>query len=92
MHQSNYAFEFSLLMIEYILTFYQSFADMSRPKVEGRNMPPKHIRAANFRKSVRKAETLKKEGTSRRISPVDPNVPLWARGFVIAIYAFKAQC
>uniref|UniRef100_M1DLU3 Uncharacterized protein n=1 Tax=Solanum tuberosum TaxID=4113 RepID=M1DLU3_SOLTU len=61
--------------------------DMARPKVEGRNMPPRHIREQKFGRTT--GSKNKKANSSRRM-PIDPNVPSWSRGLINAIHAFKA--
>uniref|UniRef100_M1DBP0 Uncharacterized protein n=1 Tax=Solanum tuberosum TaxID=4113 RepID=M1DBP0_SOLTU len=67
--------------------------EMARPKVAGRNDPPRHIRAGEFKKDEKKAELARqrkytKEARAKRRIPIDPNVPLWDRSFVNAIHAF----
>ena len=68
---------------------------MVRPKVIGRNDPPRHIRAREFRDEEKIAELAKqrnytKEARAKRRIPIDPNVPSWARGFGNAVHAFRA--
>uniref|UniRef100_M1DX07 Uncharacterized protein n=1 Tax=Solanum tuberosum TaxID=4113 RepID=M1DX07_SOLTU len=66
---------------------------VSIPKVTGRNVPPRHIRAQNSRRDAGttdqpKARSENKKASSSRRIPIDSNVPLWARGFINAIHAF----
>jgi len=68
---------------------------MARSKVAGRNDPPRHIRAREFKKDEKKAELARQrkytnEARAKRRIPIDPNVPSWARSFVNAIRAFGA--
>jgi len=74
-----------VLVIKYVLTYSQHSIDMDKPKVEGRNMPPRHIRAQKFRRT---AGIENKTTRSRRRMPINPNVPSWVRGFSNAIHAF----
>ena len=58
-------------------------------------MPPRHIKAQNSRRDAGTSDHLKarsenkKASSSRRI-PINPNVPLWARGFINVMHAFGA--
>uniref|UniRef100_M1DJ64 Integrase core domain containing protein n=1 Tax=Solanum tuberosum TaxID=4113 RepID=M1DJ64_SOLTU len=66
---------------------------MARPKVAGRNMPPRHIRAQNSKRDAgttdhTKVRSENKKASSSRRIPIDPNAPLWARGFINAIHSF----
>uniref|UniRef100_M1DE54 Integrase core domain containing protein n=1 Tax=Solanum tuberosum TaxID=4113 RepID=M1DE54_SOLTU len=70
-----------------ILKHPNTTKDMARPKVAGRNMPPRHIRAQKFRRTARSEN---KTDSSRRRIPIDPKAPSWARGFSNAIHAFMA--
>uniref|UniRef100_M1DP16 Uncharacterized protein n=1 Tax=Solanum tuberosum TaxID=4113 RepID=M1DP16_SOLTU len=68
---------------------------MARPKVAGRNDPPRHIRAREFKNDEKKAVLARqrkytKESRVKRRIPIDPNVPPWARSLVNAIRAFGA--
>uniref|UniRef100_M1DGB9 Uncharacterized protein n=1 Tax=Solanum tuberosum TaxID=4113 RepID=M1DGB9_SOLTU len=69
---------------------------MARPKVVGRNNPPRYIRRAReFKKDEKKVELARQrkytnEAREKRRIPIDPNVPTWARSFVNAIRAFGA--
>uniref|UniRef100_M1D996 Uncharacterized protein n=1 Tax=Solanum tuberosum TaxID=4113 RepID=M1D996_SOLTU len=68
---------------------------MARPKVTGRNDPPRRIKAREFKNDEKKAELARqrkytKEAREKRRIPIDPNVPPWARSLVNAIQAFRA--
>uniref|UniRef100_M1DFP7 Integrase core domain containing protein n=1 Tax=Solanum tuberosum TaxID=4113 RepID=M1DFP7_SOLTU len=63
----------------------KDFVDMARPKVAGRNMPLRHIREQQFRRTARSEN---KTASSKRRMPIDPNVPSWARGFSNTIHTF----
>uniref|UniRef100_M1DI05 Uncharacterized protein n=1 Tax=Solanum tuberosum TaxID=4113 RepID=M1DI05_SOLTU len=76
-----------ILVVKYVLTLSQDFAIMARSKVARRHMPPRHIRAQNFRKTAR---SKNKTSSSRRRMPIDPNVPSWAQGFSNVIHTFVA--
>jgi len=86
----------ALLLSEYFLTFSQSFAEMTTPKVAGRDMPPRKIRAKNFSKNTKAIyppkmdNEGKKPSTSKRTNPRDPTIPSWSRGFFTAIHSFLA--
>uniref|UniRef100_M1DEK4 Integrase core domain containing protein n=1 Tax=Solanum tuberosum TaxID=4113 RepID=M1DEK4_SOLTU len=85
-----------VLFVENILTLRRSFANMARPKVAGRIMPPRQIRAKNFRKDTNEVNPPKmgsegKHPSSSKISvPRDPNVPSWTRAFYTALHSFLA--
>uniref|UniRef100_M1DY54 Integrase core domain containing protein n=1 Tax=Solanum tuberosum TaxID=4113 RepID=M1DY54_SOLTU len=60
---------------------------MARLKAARRNMPPRHIRPQQFRRTDKSEST---EASSSRKIHSDTDVPSWARQFVNAIHAFKA--
>uniref|UniRef100_M1DBB9 Integrase core domain containing protein n=1 Tax=Solanum tuberosum TaxID=4113 RepID=M1DBB9_SOLTU len=68
---------------------------MDKSKVAGRDVPPRHIRAQNFRRDAEKPNKTKAKGksnessSSRRIL-IDPNVPSCTRGFINVVDAFGA--
>ena len=67
---------------------------MARPKVTGTNDPPRHIRTQEFNDEEKRAELVRqrrytKEERGKRWIPIDPNVPLWARGLVNCIHDFR---
>uniref|UniRef100_M1DEK9 Uncharacterized protein n=1 Tax=Solanum tuberosum TaxID=4113 RepID=M1DEK9_SOLTU len=69
--------------------------EIARPKVAGRNDPPRRIRAREFRNDEKKAELARqrkytKEAREKRQILVNPNVPPWDRSLVNAIRAFGA--
>lgn len=53
-------------------------------------MQPNPIRAKNFKKNARKAQSKQNEGIFRRIMPIDLNVPSWTREFMNIIFVIKA--
>uniref|UniRef100_M1DPV1 Uncharacterized protein n=1 Tax=Solanum tuberosum TaxID=4113 RepID=M1DPV1_SOLTU len=66
---------------------------MARPKVTGRDMPPRHIRARDFKRDEKVAGLAKerresKTASSSRRVPIDPTIPSWKRGFYKAINFF----
>uniref|UniRef100_M1DHU2 Integrase core domain containing protein n=1 Tax=Solanum tuberosum TaxID=4113 RepID=M1DHU2_SOLTU len=69
---------------------------MARLKVAGRNRPPRHIRAINFKKDEKATNQYKpdnegkKPSANRKTNPRDPTVPSWRRGFFTAIHSFLA--
>uniref|UniRef100_M1DHP5 Integrase core domain containing protein n=1 Tax=Solanum tuberosum TaxID=4113 RepID=M1DHP5_SOLTU len=67
--------------------------DMARSKVAGRDVPPRHIIAQNFRRDEEKpiktkAKSKSKESSSSRMISIDPNVPSWTQGFINVVHAF----
>jgi len=68
---------------------------MARPKFAGRDDPPRHVRAREFRKEENRAEMVKqrnytKEARKKRRIPFDPNVHPCHRSLVNAWHAFRA--
>uniref|UniRef100_M1DP93 Uncharacterized protein n=1 Tax=Solanum tuberosum TaxID=4113 RepID=M1DP93_SOLTU len=66
---------------------------MARPKVMGRDMSPRHVRAREFKRDEKKEELARKrkytkEAMAKRRIPIDPNVPPWGQSSVNAIRAF----
>uniref|UniRef100_M1DUB5 Uncharacterized protein n=1 Tax=Solanum tuberosum TaxID=4113 RepID=M1DUB5_SOLTU len=66
---------------------------MARPKVTGRNEPPRSVRACEFKEDEKKAELARqrkhtKEARARRRIPIDPTIPPWRRGFYTTIDFF----
>uniref|UniRef100_M1DYA6 Uncharacterized protein n=1 Tax=Solanum tuberosum TaxID=4113 RepID=M1DYA6_SOLTU len=68
---------------------------MGRPKVVGRDMSPRHVRARDFKRDEKIAELAKerreskKASASRRI-PIDPTILSWRRGLYTAADSFLA--
>uniref|UniRef100_M1BHZ6 Integrase core domain containing protein n=1 Tax=Solanum tuberosum TaxID=4113 RepID=M1BHZ6_SOLTU len=68
---------------------------MARPKVAGKDMSPRHVRARDFKRDEKIAELVierkesKKASVSRRI-PIDPTIHSWKRGLHITINSFWA--
>uniref|UniRef100_M1DP76 Putative plant transposon protein domain-containing protein n=1 Tax=Solanum tuberosum TaxID=4113 RepID=M1DP76_SOLTU len=68
---------------------------MERPKVAGRDMPPRHVRGRDLKRDERIVEVAKerreskKASASRRI-PMDPAIPSWRRGLYTAANFFLA--
>uniref|UniRef100_M1DT59 Uncharacterized protein n=1 Tax=Solanum tuberosum TaxID=4113 RepID=M1DT59_SOLTU len=68
---------------------------MARPKVTGRDDPPMHIGAREFRHDEKRAELARqrkytKEARKKRRIPFDLNVRPCDRSLVNAIHAFRA--
>uniref|UniRef100_M1DSM4 Uncharacterized protein n=1 Tax=Solanum tuberosum TaxID=4113 RepID=M1DSM4_SOLTU len=68
---------------------------MARPKIRGRDDPPRHIRAREFRKDEKRAELARqrkytKEAREKRQIHFDLNVRPCDRSLVNAIHAFRA--
>uniref|UniRef100_M1DZ00 Uncharacterized protein n=1 Tax=Solanum tuberosum TaxID=4113 RepID=M1DZ00_SOLTU len=66
---------------------------MARPKVVGTDMPPRHIRARDFKKDEKIVESKKerresKKASSSRRVPIDPTIPSWKRRVYTAIDSF----
>ena len=66
---------------------------MAKPKVTEKNDPPRY-RAWDFRDKEKRAElasqrSYTKEARSKRWIHIDPNMPKYSRGFIIAIHAFR---
>uniref|UniRef100_M1DZ89 Integrase core domain containing protein n=1 Tax=Solanum tuberosum TaxID=4113 RepID=M1DZ89_SOLTU len=67
--------------------------EMARPKVTGRNMPPRYTKAKNFRKDEKATNPSKldndgkKPCANKKTNPRDPSVPSWRRGFFTAIHS-----
>uniref|UniRef100_M1DMW4 Uncharacterized protein n=1 Tax=Solanum tuberosum TaxID=4113 RepID=M1DMW4_SOLTU len=82
---------------EYFLTFSQSFAEMTRPKLARKDMSPQQTRAKNFRKNTKATNPPKidnegkKPSASKRINPRDPTIPSWRHGFFTAIHSVLAD-
>ena len=69
---------------------------MARLKVPGRDMPPRHIRARDFKRDEKIVELAKerresKKASSSRRVPIDPTIPSWKRGVYTAINSFLAS-
>uniref|UniRef100_M1DFP3 Uncharacterized protein n=1 Tax=Solanum tuberosum TaxID=4113 RepID=M1DFP3_SOLTU len=68
---------------------------MARSKIAGRDDPPRHIRAREFRKDEKRAELARKrrytkEPREKTRIPFDLNVRPCDRSLVNAIHAFRA--
>uniref|UniRef100_M1DCH6 Uncharacterized protein n=1 Tax=Solanum tuberosum TaxID=4113 RepID=M1DCH6_SOLTU len=68
---------------------------MARPKVAGRDDPPRHVRAREFRKEEKRAEMARKrkytkEARKKRRITFDLNVRPCDRSLVNAVHAFRA--
>uniref|UniRef100_M1D8D2 Uncharacterized protein n=1 Tax=Solanum tuberosum TaxID=4113 RepID=M1D8D2_SOLTU len=55
---------------------------MGKPKVAGRDMPPRHARARDFKRDEKIAELSKERKESKKASasgriPIDPTIPSW---------------
>uniref|UniRef100_M1DS33 Uncharacterized protein n=1 Tax=Solanum tuberosum TaxID=4113 RepID=M1DS33_SOLTU len=66
---------------------------MARPNVAGRNMPPRHKRARDFKRDEKIVELAKERRESKKASsskrvPIDPTIPLWKRGVYTGINSF----
>uniref|UniRef100_M1DK67 Uncharacterized protein n=1 Tax=Solanum tuberosum TaxID=4113 RepID=M1DK67_SOLTU len=69
--------------------------EMARPKVTGRNEPPRNIRAREFKEDEKKAKLARqrkytKEARAKRKTLIDPTIPLWRHGFYTAVDSFLA--
>uniref|UniRef100_M1DSH1 Uncharacterized protein n=1 Tax=Solanum tuberosum TaxID=4113 RepID=M1DSH1_SOLTU len=69
---------------------------MARPKVAGRDMPSRHVRARGFKRDQKipelaKERTESKKASSNRRVPIDPTIPSWKRGVYMAINSFLAS-
>uniref|UniRef100_M1DZY9 Uncharacterized protein n=1 Tax=Solanum tuberosum TaxID=4113 RepID=M1DZY9_SOLTU len=58
-------------------------------------MPPRHVRAREFKRDEKIAELAKerkesKKASASRKTPIDPAIPSWKRGFYTAIDSFLA--
>uniref|UniRef100_M1DAW4 Uncharacterized protein n=1 Tax=Solanum tuberosum TaxID=4113 RepID=M1DAW4_SOLTU len=67
---------------------------MARPKVAGRDMPPRQTREKNFRKNTKAIgppkidNEGKKPNASKKTNHRDPTILSWRRGFFTAINSF----
>uniref|UniRef100_M1E1A9 Uncharacterized protein n=1 Tax=Solanum tuberosum TaxID=4113 RepID=M1E1A9_SOLTU len=68
--------------------------EMDRPKVAGRDMPPRQTRAKNFWKNTKATNPPKmdnegkKPSASKRKNSRYPTIPSWRRGFFTTIHSF----
>uniref|UniRef100_M1DEX4 Uncharacterized protein n=1 Tax=Solanum tuberosum TaxID=4113 RepID=M1DEX4_SOLTU len=69
---------------------------MARPKVAGRDMPPRQTREKNFRKNIEAIDPPKtdnegkKPSASKKTNHRDPTIPSWRRGYFTTIHSFLA--
>jgi len=66
---------------------------MARPKVAERDVPPRHVRARDFKRDEKIAKLAKerresKKASSSRKVPIDPTIPSWKRGVYTVINSF----
>uniref|UniRef100_M1DYT6 Uncharacterized protein n=1 Tax=Solanum tuberosum TaxID=4113 RepID=M1DYT6_SOLTU len=68
---------------------------MGRPKVAGRDRPPRQVRARDFKKDEKIAELAKERRESKKASasrkiPIDPAIPSWRRKLYTTANSFLA--
>uniref|UniRef100_M1DC18 Uncharacterized protein n=1 Tax=Solanum tuberosum TaxID=4113 RepID=M1DC18_SOLTU len=68
---------------------------MGKPKVVGRDMPPRHVRATDFKRDEKIAKLTKERRESKKASasgriPIDPTMPSWRRRLYTAANSFLA--
>uniref|UniRef100_M1DNU7 Uncharacterized protein n=1 Tax=Solanum tuberosum TaxID=4113 RepID=M1DNU7_SOLTU len=86
---------FRRLTQDYVSLDPVKLGEMAKPKVAGRNEPPRNIRAREFKEDEKKVELARqrkctKEARARRRIPIDPTIPPWRRGFYTTIDSFLA--
>uniref|UniRef100_M1DD28 Integrase core domain containing protein n=1 Tax=Solanum tuberosum TaxID=4113 RepID=M1DD28_SOLTU len=82
--------------LEHFNPFLSDTKEMARPRVAGRDMPPRQTMAKNFRKNTKAIDPPrtdnegKKPSASKKTNHRDPTIPSWRCGFLTAIHSFLA--